>query len=223
MPNRDLVARVTDKWMAHAPHLWWGDRTDARFLVADAVRSLDGARVLDIGCSAGILLSEVPATSFRVGIDLSGEAILLARKLDPSISLVIADMLALPFRDSSVDAVIFCGVLEVAPRERREEAIREVARVLRVGGAAHLTTQNRRYPRYRRHPSMVTYEELQNLLLPQFHSEIKGFNPFPSFPYFLPNRLLARIPGIWRILTTLMKWDAGKRRGCAFLVKAVKR
>jgi len=69
---------------------------------------------------------------------------------------------------------------------------------------------------------MVTYEDLRNLLLPQFRSEIKGFNPFPPFPYFLPNRFLARVPGIWWILMTLMEWGVGKIRSTAFLVKAVK-
>jgi len=220
---RNVVSRVTGKWMVHAPHLWWGDRVDVRFLVADAVRSLNDVRVLDVGCNAGILLSEVPGSSSRVGIDLSIEAIQIARKLDPLISLAVADMLVLPFRDSSFDAVIFCGMLEVPPRGKKENAVQELARVLRSGGEVYLTTLNRKYQRYDNHPYRVDYEELQKLLLPQFRAEIKGFNPFPPFPYFLPNRLLARVPGIWRILRALMEWGAGKMRCSSFLVKAVKR
>ena len=86
--------------MDHAPHLWWGDRIDARFLVAEALSSLSEARLLDVGCNAGVMLSEVPESNFRVGIDLSQEALWRARKLNPSVPLVVADMLVLPFKDS---------------------------------------------------------------------------------------------------------------------------
>ena len=67
--TNEFVARIRSKWQRHAPHLWWGDRLDARFVVVDRLRSLAGARVLDIGCNAGIILSEVPGTNRRFGLD----------------------------------------------------------------------------------------------------------------------------------------------------------
>ena len=218
-----LVRRVTRTWKAQAPHLWWGDAVDARFLVAEALGRLDSLDVLDVGCGAGVLLSEVAGTNRRVGIDRSPEAICLAGRLDPSLRLCRADMLALPFRDAAFDVVVFCGMLEVPLREHKPLAVQELARVLRPGGQLFLTTPNRRYPRYRRHAVMVTYEELQDLLAPYFNVQIRGFNPVPPFPYFLPNKVLARVPGIWRILVALMEQGIGTRSGCAFLVKAVKR
>ena len=218
-----LVHRVTRTWRAEAPHLWWGDAVDARFLVADALRGLHNVRVLDIGCGAGVLLSEAAATNIRVGIDHSIEAVHLAGRLEPSLRLCRADMLALPFQDAAFDVVVFCGMLEVPQREEKAHAVRELARVLRPGGRVLLTTPNRRYPRYRRHDLMVTYEELQAVLRPYFDVQIRGFNPFPPFPYFLPNKVLARVPGIWRILVGLMERGIGTRSGCSFLVKAVKR
>ena len=218
-----LVSRVTRKWKAQAPHLWWGDAVDARFLVAEALRRLDRVEVLDIGCGAGVLLSETAATNVRVGIDRSAEALRLARGLDPALRLCRADMLALPFQDAAFDVVVFCGMLEVPQREQKAHAVRELARVLRPGGYVLLTTPNRRYPRYQRHELMVTHEELHALLQPYFDAKIRGFNPFPPFPYFLPNKMLARVPGIWRVLTALMKRGIGTRSGCAFLVNAVRR
>jgi len=222
-PLEALVHRLKGTWRDHAPHLWWGDAVDARFLVADTLRRLNHVDVLDVGCGAGVLLSEVAATNVRVGIDRSTEAIQLARRLDPALRLSRADMLALPFQGATFDVVIFCGMLEVPQREQKAQAVRELARVLRPGGQLLLTTPNRRYPRYRGHDLMVTYEELQGLLRSYFDVRIRGFNPFLPFPYFLPNSLLARIPGIWRILVALMERDIGTRSGCAFLVNAVKR
>ena len=132
-------------------------------------------------------------------------------------------MLALPFHDAAFDVVVFCGMLEVPRREQKAHAVRELARVLRPGGHVLLTTPNRRYPRYRRHDLMVTCEELQDVLRPYFDAEIRGFNPFPPFPYFLPNNVLSRVPGIWRILVALMERNIGTHVSCQFLVHAVKR
>jgi SAM-dependent methyltransferase len=218
-----FAARITRRWKRHAPHWFWGDRLDPRFLVADTVGQLRGRRALDIGCNAGIILAELDPSNIRVGVDRSDEALRVARRLNPSAGLVHADMLRLPFQDAAFDVVLFCAMLEVPPRSFKATALQEAARVLRPGGTLYLTTPNRRYLRYRHLASRVTYEELRELLLPEFTFEIKGFNPFPPFPYFLPNCLLARVPGIWRILVTLMKRGFGKRHSCAFLVEAVKK
>ncbi|MBI3825261.1 MAG: class I SAM-dependent methyltransferase [Candidatus Rokubacteria bacterium] len=219
-----FVRRLTRKWMDHAPHLWWGDRLDARFVVADRLAALTGRRVLDVGCNAGVMLSELGAGSAAIGLDLSAQALELARKLVPSVPLVQGDMLALPFADGAFDAVIFCGMLEVPPHDRKSAAVAELARVLRRGGVAYITTPNRAHLRYRGNRRMlsVTYEELQTLLRPHFAAPIRGFDPFPPFPWFLPNRVLARIPGIWRLLDVLMRRGFGTRASCMFIVEAVR-
>ncbi len=218
-----LVKRVGRKWKTQAPHLWWGDTVDARFLAVDMLGRLNDVDVLDVGCGAGVLLSEMAATNVRVGIDRSTEALQLARRSVPVLRLCRADMLALPFREAVFDVVVFCGMLEVPQREHKAQAIRELARVLRPSGQLVLTTPNRRYHRYRRQGLMVTYEELRDLLGPYFDARIRGFNPLPPFPYFLPNRVLGRVPGIWGILVGLMERGIGTRTACSFVVNAVKR
>ena len=218
-----LVKRVTRTWKAQAPHLWWGDAVDARFLVADAVRRLRGVRVLDVGCGAGVLLSEVDAGNVRVGVDRSADSLRFAARLDGALRLCQGNMLSLPFPDASVDVVVFCGMLEVPQRADKARAVQELARVLRAGGQLFLTTPNRRYPRYRRQSLMVDFDELDALLRPAFDAQIRGFNPLPPFPYGVPNKLLAQVPGIWRLLVALMERGIGRRSGCAFFVTAVKR
>ena len=221
----ESVARIKHKWLQHAPHLWWGDRLDARFLVVDAIRSVADARVLDIGCNAGIMLSELSPTNRRFGLDRSTAAIQLARKLNPSVPIVTGDMLALPYRDGTMDVVLFCGMLELPEPDRKPDAVAEAARVLKPGGRLYLTTLNRRYRRYRRTSAMrpVTFEQLRLLLSPYFDCAIKGFNPCPPFPFFLPNRILARAPGIWWLLTWLMERNVGTRASCTFYVEAVRK
>lgn len=225
MPPPEFIARIRAKWLEHAPDLWWGDRLDVRFLVVDALRSVAGARVLDIGCNAGVILSEVPDTNVRIGLDRSAAAIQLARTLIPSAAIVRGDMLALPYRDGGADVIIYCGMLELPPDGRKADAIAEAARVLRPGGRLFLTTPNRRHWRYRHASTVrpVTLAELQALLAPHFDCTIRGFNPCPPFPYFIPNRVLARVPGIWRLLIGLMERNIAMGVSCMFYVEGTRK
>ncbi len=169
------------------------------------------------------MLAQAPASNLRIGLDLSNEALQLARTIEHESWWVRGDMLSLPFPDASFDVVLFCGMLEVPPRAHKVAAIQEVARVLRPHGILYLTTLNRRYPRYHRHPGVLMYEELAALIRPNFDAVIRGFNPIPPFPWGVPNRVLARVPGIWRLLEALMTWGMLRQHSCAFLVKAIKR
>ena len=48
---------------------------------------------------------------------------------------MLCDNLALPFRDSSIDAVLSIAVIHhIATAERRVHALRELSRILKVGG-----------------------------------------------------------------------------------------
>ena len=222
-PPAHFVRRLRARWLTHAARFWWGDAVDSRFLLTWEASTLQGCSVLDIGCNAGVILSEVPDTNLKVGIDINPEALEVALSLSPSASFFRGDMLRLPYRDAVFEVVIFAGMLEISDRQDKVGAIQEVHRVLKPDGRLLLTTPNRAYPRYRRHNGVVTYDELVSIVGPYFEMEAKGFNPFPPFPQFLPNRLLARIPGIWHLLTALMTWDALSPRCCSFYVRGIKK
>ena len=119
--------------------------------------SLEGnERVLDLGCGRGLLLLEVArrldARGRATGVDAWGTrdgmrarervddaaAALLGNALAEGVErfdLASGDLLRLPFRDGAFDAVVSGLALHhVAGFESRVHVVRELARVLRVGG-----------------------------------------------------------------------------------------
>nr|XP_012142443.1 PREDICTED: uncharacterized protein LOC105662676 isoform X1 [Megachile rotundata]XP_012142444.1 PREDICTED: uncharacterized protein LOC105662676 isoform X1 [Megachile rotundata]XP_012142445.1 PREDICTED: uncharacterized protein LOC105662676 isoform X1 [Megachile rotundata]XP_012142446.1 PREDICTED: uncharacterized protein LOC105662676 isoform X1 [Megachile rotundata]XP_012142447.1 PREDICTED: uncharacterized protein LOC105662676 isoform X1 [Megachile rotundata] len=91
-----------------------------------------GALVCDIGCGNGKYLS-VNHSIFKVGVDRCKRFTDIAREKENEV--LICDNLALPFRDESFDAVLSIAVVHhFATTERRVHALRELARVLRIGG-----------------------------------------------------------------------------------------
>lgn len=102
-----------------------------RLAAAAVVRP--GARVLDACCGTGDLaLAARDAGGAVTGLDFAERMLERARAKAPDIEWVLGDVLELPFRDESFDAVtIGFGLRNVDDRAR---ALGEVRRVLRPGG-----------------------------------------------------------------------------------------
>jgi demethylmenaquinone methyltransferase/2-methoxy-6-polyprenyl-1,4-benzoquinol methylase len=107
------------------------DRRWRRLTLAEAVRP--GDRALDACCGTGDLaIGAHRLGADAVGVDFSAAMLERARRKDPGIEWVQADVLRLPFEDGSFDAVtVSFGVRNV---EDLEAALRELRRVLRPGG-----------------------------------------------------------------------------------------
>lgn len=132
----------------------WGEyhqhRHEMRYdLVAGRVRRHlpPGGVVLDIGCGSVLVADRIEdLDAHYVGIDFGGPHIryaankLAGKSARLRASLGRADGEALPFRDASVDVVVFSEVIEHLMRPER--AVWEIARVLRPGGVLVMTTNN---------------------------------------------------------------------------------
>lgn len=111
-----------------------------------AVLDLAGSgpgEILDAGMGPGRLCAELERRDWTVsGVDISAEMVVLARDRLPHVRdrLVQARIEALPFPDSSFDAVIATGSLEYVLD--LPACLRELARVLRPGARAILSFPN---------------------------------------------------------------------------------
>ena len=113
----------------------WGFVALREFVVDTVTARLPpGTRILDVGCSTGHVIAEIPDTYERTGVDISARAIELARAARPDIRFAEASVENLPFDDGSFDAVLSTDVLSDKGVEDEAVALGELHRVLRPGG-----------------------------------------------------------------------------------------
>ena len=101
--------------------------------------------ILDVGCGTGQSRQIYIAHARRyTGIDLSSEAVAIARRKYPDSEWLRADACELPFEDNSFDVVAFSSVLHHIPNYG--DALREAYRVLRPEGTAFAFDPNLLHP-----------------------------------------------------------------------------
>jgi len=112
------------------------DQMIDRFVPAEEID--DGNRILDVGCGRGYLVTALarrfPGASFT-GVDLSDEMVRSARQAADGLcnaAFEKGDALALPFQDSSFDAVVSLASVKHWPDPGA--GIREIVRVLKPNG-----------------------------------------------------------------------------------------
>ena len=136
----DTFAGWYERERSHGYHAFIDDLQVG--LIESACRGHD---VLEVGCGTGALLKRTDKVARRaVGIDLSGG--MLAQARERGLCVMQATAERLPFKSATFDVVYSFKVL--AHVEAIEEALAEVARVLRPGGRAFLEFYNRRSLRY---------------------------------------------------------------------------
>ncbi len=95
-----------------------------------------GGTALDLGCGAGVPVTQWLAQRFTVtGVDVSARQLELARNHVPQATLLRSSMTALDFPASSFDAVVaFYSIIHV-PREEQPALARRIYHWLKPGGA----------------------------------------------------------------------------------------
>ena len=115
------------------------------------------ASLLELGCGAGRIAFGLHELGYRhiLGTDFSKGMILCARRiakiLDYSIPFRIADATDLEFEDNVFDGAIFGfnGLMQIPKSARREQALREILRVIRPGAWFVFTTHDRQDSEHR--------------------------------------------------------------------------
>ncbi len=128
--------------LGHPSYVWRAGQ-ERRFAMIRQHASLDGARVLDVGCGLGLYVRRFRDHSNQVyGVDVDPERVLEASQSLPNISEASAERL--PYPDDMFDVVLSHEVLEHVPDDAA--AVREALRVLRPGGRLVVFVPNRLYP-----------------------------------------------------------------------------
>ena len=104
------------------------------------------AKILDIGCGAGLLTNHLASLGHTVyGIDLSCASLDVARSKDGTQSVIYlhADATEIPLQEAMFDAVCAMDLLEHVPHP--EKVVAEASRLLRPGGLFFFHTFNRNF------------------------------------------------------------------------------
>ena len=204
-----IFSTVKQRWTAYNPNKkWWGDSIDVRFHLISQLQLLKNQRILDIGCSIGILTLQFDPSNEAYGFDINTEYIERAQKLNPNGHFVCHSMFELfPYEDDYFDTVIMShacpGYNFPASEQQQQQVFEEMHRVLKPGGTLYLTTSNKNYRLDRHHyiPGEIFHEEVRQDLQMFRDVEIYGWNPLPSFVFFLPQNIFAKIPPkYWKFL-----------------------
>lgn len=146
--NNAFYAHLGERWIHGDDHVQGLLRLQAPARVG-YIRSVlvrhqvsSNARILDLGCGAGLIAGPLAAQGFDVvGVDACAEAVEAARKHATGPSYAVADAHELREADQSCDVVLALGLLERV--ERPQRVLLEAARVLKPGGVLIVQTVNR--------------------------------------------------------------------------------
>jgi len=154
----------------------------ARNLIAKRVFG-KSCKILEVGCGVGYGTNFI-SSDYTVGLDISKDALIKARKNNRHIHWVLGDGTSLPFKNESFDVVISLQVIEHIPKKKVFPYLNEIKRVLKSGGMFILTTPNRNLrllpfqkPWNPSHEHEYSAKELENVLKRVFSSYyIKGID-----------------------------------------------
>jgi len=107
----------------------------------------EGKLFLEVGCNWGRWCLAAAASGYRpVGIDPSLKAIRaarrVARQLGVEATYIVGDSRFLPFRTEVFDQIFSYSVLQHLSKSHARESLREIRRVLRIGGEALVQMPN---------------------------------------------------------------------------------
>jgi ubiquinone/menaquinone biosynthesis C-methylase UbiE len=130
--------RIAERFLAWAENDTSGMREQYTHVLLQELPP--GAKVLELGCGAGVPITRVLAQRFEVtGVDISARQIELARQHVPQARFIQADMAQLDLPPESYDGVAAFYALFHIPREQQPHVLQSIASWLRPGGMLVVT------------------------------------------------------------------------------------
>jgi SAM-dependent methyltransferase len=125
------------------PSYVWTPGLERRLALIRRYLSLEGRRILDIGCGIGTFVRRLREFSPQVyGVDVDSERVRRGAGEVPNLALAAGEQL--PFADGTFDLVLLHEVIEHVKDDGA--ALSEATRVLRPGGHICIFCPNRLYP-----------------------------------------------------------------------------
>lgn len=158
------------KIVGHADSVWgWTSEAGrmraerrAQLLISRA-NVVPGRKVLEIGCGTGVFTSKLAETNATIwAIDISLELLDMAKARCQQAEFRVADVEDLPFGDALFDAVVGSSILH---HLNLEPALREIRRVLKVGGRMAFAE-----------PNMMNPQIMATMIIPLLRT-LSGFSP----------------------------------------------
>ena len=158
---------------------------------------------LSIGCGTGIIEEKVERISKAeiIGVEIDDEMLSIAKG---RISIIKANAMALPFKNSSIDTIIFVTSLEFI--EDYKKAIDEAYRVLKKGGklvAILLNTSSpyfkQRYEKggyFRKNIKHLDIDAILNFMKMHFKLKVKGLFEIKNSRLLFPGKSVYGVVGI---------------------------
>ncbi|MDX1836923.1 bifunctional 2-polyprenyl-6-hydroxyphenol methylase/3-demethylubiquinol 3-O-methyltransferase UbiG [Legionella taurinensis] len=182
---KDTVDQQEIAKFANLAEQWWDkdgplktlhDINPARLAFIEQYTSLNGLRVLDVGCGGGILSEAMARLGAQVtGLDAEEDSIAAARRHAEQSQLTVRYVSSVieAYDDDLFDVITCMEMLEHV--KHPEEVIRHCARLLKPGGSLFLSTINRTLKAYA--AAIVAAEYLLGLLPRQTHDYDKFIKP----------------------------------------------
>ena len=144
MTTKHVPQGATDKRaiLGH-PSQVWTSGLERRLGLMRQYITLEGKRVLDVGCGVGAFVRRLREFTPDVcGTDVDRESVLRGVEQVPDLGLAVGERM--PFKDGTFDVILLHEVLEHVDNDL--DTLREARRLLAPGGKVVIFCPNRLYP-----------------------------------------------------------------------------
>ncbi len=184
--------------------------------------------LLDVGCGMGDFLKFSQTSKKVVGLDISEFAVNYLSKMN--INCVCADIKFIPFKQNTFDYVIYNDVIEHLEIDERDASLKEIHRILTVGGRLLVRTPNldRMLRNYKTDPEFVdtdgdpthkffySRDDLKTILEEMGYKDIVSSSDFLLASIFiLPNILIC--DSILKLISRILS-PINNLYGCVFII-----